>query len=195
MTVFVGLTGGVAAGKSAALAAFEDQGAEIFSTDLAAHRALGLAEVRDQLSQRWGGDVVVDGELDRDRIAKIVFGDPDELKWLEGVLHPLVREQVAQWRDGLDPDLELAVIEVPLLFESDMSDTFDATVAVIADDGIRDERLIERGQSGNAGRETRQMSQAQKAELSTHVIHNNGSLDDLASAIADLSATLKGEQR
>ena len=195
MTVFVGLTGGVAAGKSAALAAFQDLGAEIFSTDLAAHRALGLPEVRDQLAQRWGEEVVVDGELDRDRIAKIVFADPDELKWLEGVLHPLVREQVVEWRDGLDPELELAVIEVPLLFESDMSDTFDVTVAVIADDGIRDQRLLERGQSGNAGRETRQMSQSEKAERSTHVIHNNGSLEDLAAAVADLSATLKEDQR
>lgn len=195
MTVFVGLTGGVAAGKSAALAAFKDRGAEIFSTDLAAHRALGLPEVRDRLSQRWGDEIVVDGELDRDRIAKIVFGEPEELNWLESVLHPLVREQVAEWRSGLDPELELAVIEVPLLFESDMSDIFDATVAVVADDETRDQRLAERGQVGNSGRETRQMSQADKAERSTHVIHNNGSLSDLAASVAELSATLKGDQR
>ena len=195
MTVFVGLTGGVAAGKSAALAAFKERGAEVFSTDLAAHRALGLPEVRDQLSRRWGEEVLVDGELDRNRIAKIVFGDPEELEWLEGVLHPLVRQQVAEWRSGLEPGLELAVIEVPLLFESDMSDIFDATVAVVAEDEVRDQRLVERGQVGNPGRETRQMSQTEKAERSTHVIHNNGSLSDLAASVAELSATLKGDQR
>lgn len=191
MTIFVGLTGGVAAGKSAAIAAFEREGAAVFSTDHAAHLALGLPEVREQLIERWGDDIVVDGDLDRNRIAQIVFEDAGELEWLEGMLHPRVREQVAEWRSALDPSTEIAVVEVPLLFESGLEGTFDATVAVVSDDGNRDSRLAERGHEGNQGRESRQMSQAEKAERSTYVIHNDGSLEDLAAAVTDLSANLK----
>lgn len=192
MTIFVGLTGGVAAGKSAAMAAFQQQGAAIFSTDLAAHRALDLPEVRDALLERWGEDVVVDGELDRNRIASIVFQDAGELEWLEALLHPKVRDEVARWRADLDPSTELAVIEVPLLFESGLEETFDATVSIIAEDATRTERMAERGHEGNEGRESRQLTQAEKAERSTYVIRNDGSLDELAAAITDLSANLRG---
>lgn len=191
MTIFVGLTGGVAAGKSAAMAAFESEGAAVFSTDLAAHLALGLPEVRNQLIERWGEDVVVDGDLDRNRIARIVFEDAGELEWLEGILHPRVRDQVAEWRAELDPSTEIAVIEVPLLFESGLEGTFDATVAIVADDEVRDARLAERGHAGNEGRESRQLTQAEKAERSAYVIHNNGSLEELCAAVTDLSANLK----
>ena len=191
MTIFVGLTGGVAAGKSAAMAAFEREGAAVFSTDLAAHLALGRPDVREQLIERWGDDIVVDGDLDRNRIARIVFEDAGELEWLEGILPPRVREQVAEWRSALDPSTEIAVIEVPLLFESGLEGTFDATVAVVSDDEIRDSRLAERGHEGNQGRESRQLSQAEKAERSTYVIQNDGSLEDLAAAVTDLSANLK----
>lgn len=195
MTIFVGLTGGVAAGKSAALAAFEEQGAAVFSTDLAAHRALALPEVRDLLIERWGSEVVVDGELDRNRIASIVFEDAGELEWLEGILHPRVRDQVAQWREELDPSVGLAVIEVPLLFESGLEGTFDSTVAVVAADRIRDSRIAERGQQGNEGRQDRQLSQQEKASKADWVIENDGSLEDLGAAITELSANLKEEQR
>jgi dephospho-CoA kinase len=192
VTIFVGLTGGVAAGKSAAMAIFEQQGAAVFSTDLAAHRALDLPEVRDALLERWGEGVVVDGELDRNRIAGIVFKDAAELEWLEGLLHPKVRDEVARWRAELDPSVELAVIEVPLLFESGLEETFDATVSIVAEDETRSARMDERGHEGNEGRESRQLGQDEKARRSTYVISNDGSLDDLAVAITDLSANLRG---
>lgn len=192
MTIFVGLTGGVAAGKSAAMAAFEQQGAAVFSTDLAAHRALDLPEVRDALLERWGDDVVVGGELDRNRIAGIVFKDAGELEWLEALLHPRVRDELARWRAELDPSVDLAVIEVPLLFESGLEETFDATVSIIAEDETRTVRMADRGHEGNEGRESRQLSQGEKAERSTYVVRNDGSLDDLARAITDLSANLRG---
>ena len=78
----------------------------------------------------------------------IVFDDPDELAWLESVLHPLVGERSAEWRAALHPDTRLAVVEVPLLFETGMERLFDATIAVVADDRIRAERA---GCPGNRG--------------------------------------------
>ena len=196
MTRFVGLTGGIGAGKSEALAAFERLGAKTLSTDRVTHELLGDAEVRGALIERWGDDVAPAGEVDRDRVAEIVFGKPDELKWLESQLHPRVGMHVLQWREGLGYEVEVGVVEVPLLFEAAMQDAFDATVAVVADDEIRDVRLRERGQGGLAGREERQLSQAEKEERADHVIRNNGTVEELESEVRrvmeDLGATRVG---
>jgi dephospho-CoA kinase len=75
---------------------------------------------------------------------------------------------------------------VPLLFEAAMEDAFDATVAVVADDQLREWRLRERGQAGLAGREDRQLDQAEKADRADHVLRNDGTLDDLERAVAEI---------
>ena len=137
---FVGLTGGIAAGKSEALAAFGRLGAATLSTDAVVHDLLEDPSVRDQLLERWGGEVVPGGIVDRGRVGAIVFDSTEELAWLESLLHPLVGGRVVEWRNGLAPEVELAVVEVPLLFETSMEDAFDATVAVIAADETRARR-------------------------------------------------------
>ena len=134
MTRFIGLTGGIGAGKSEALAAFERAGAATLSTDRVAHDLLDRDDVRELLVERWGADVAPGGAIDRDRVAEIVFEQPDELRWLESQTHPRVGEAVLEWRRQLGPEVEVGVVEVPLLFEAGMEDAFDATVAVIADE-------------------------------------------------------------
>jgi dephospho-CoA kinase len=186
LTLFVGLTGGIGAGKSETLAAFERLGAATLSTDRVTHELLGDEEVRDALTEHWGEDVAPNGTVDRNRVAEKVFGKPEELAWLEGVLHPRVGEHVFQWRQNLDPGIGVAVVEVPLLFEAAMEGVFDATVAVIADDGIRDQRLRERGQAGLEGREKRQLDQAEKARRADHVIRNEGSIEELESEVKEV---------
>ncbi len=133
MTRFVGLTGGIGAGKSEALAAFERLGAATLSTDRVAHDLLDDEEVRSALVDRWGEEVASGGGVDRERVSEIVFNDRDELAWLESVTHPRVGAHVLEWRQGLGREVALAVVEVPLLFEAAMEDAFDATVAVVAD--------------------------------------------------------------
>ena len=128
---------------------------------------------------RWGDQVAPDGRVDRDKVGEIVFGDRDELAWLESVTHPRVGAHVAEWRQSLEPDVDVAVVEVPLLFEAAMEDAFDTTVAVIADDELRDARLRERGQAGLEGREERQLDQAEKEHRADHVIRNDSSLVEL----------------
>jgi len=179
LTRFVGLTGGIGAGKSEALAAFERLGAPTLSTDRVAHDLLDDDEVKAALIERWGEGIAAGGSVDRDQVSEIVFADREELAWLESVTHPRVGAHVLEWRQGLDPDVPVAVVEVPLLFEAAMEDAFDATVAVIADDEIRDARLRERGQGGLQGREARQLDQAEKARRADHVIRNDASLEEL----------------
>jgi dephospho-CoA kinase len=194
LTRFVGLTGGIGAGKSEALAAFERLGAATLSTDRVAHDLLDDDQVRAALVDRWGEQVAPGGSVDRDRVSEIVFNDRDELAWLEGVTHPRVGAHVLEWRQGLDPDVELAVVEVPLLFEAAMEDAFDATVAVVSDDDLRDTRLRERGQQGLDGREGRQLDQAEKERRADHVIRNDASLEELESEVRKVIERLRSKE-
>jgi dephospho-CoA kinase len=194
LTRFVGLTGGIGAGKSEALAAFERLGAATLSTDRVAHDLLDDDEVGAALVDRWGEKVAPGGRVDRDRVSEIVFNDRSELAWLEGVTHPRVGAHVLEWRQGLGQDVELAVVEVPLLFEAAMEDAFDATVAVVSDDDLRDARLRERGQAGLEGREGRQLDQAEKERRADHVIRNDASLEELESEVRKVIQRLTSKE-
>jgi dephospho-CoA kinase len=194
LTRFVGLTGGIGAGKSEALAAFERLGAATLSTDRVAHDLLEDEEVSAALVDRWGESIAPGGIVDRDRVSEIVFNDRDELAWLESITHPRVGAHVLEWRQSLDPEVPVAVVEVPLLFEAAMEDAFDATVAVVAADELRDERLRERGQSGLAGREDRQLNQLEKERRADHVIRNDASLAELESTVHRLIEELSARE-
>lgn len=186
----IGLTGGIAAGKSEVLRILGQLGAETLSTDAVVHELLGTEEVRALLVGRWGERVAPEGTLDRGRIAGVVFEEPEELSWLESILHPRVGARLFEWRQALAADLEVAVVEVPLLFEGRMAEIFDATVAVIADDGLRERRASDRGTGELDGRSSRQLSQAEKAERATFVVHNNGTLAELETELRALFGKL-----
>ena len=170
----VGLTGAIAAGKSTALETLGRLGAATLSADAVVHDLLGTERVRDVLVRRWGREVAPDGTLDRARVGEIVFAHPEELDWLEATLHPLVGERIIEWRRGLEEGTEVAVVEVPLLFETGMDEAFDATIAVVAPDDMRVERAGARGIGDLEIRAGRQLSQEEKAKRATHVVSNEG---------------------
>jgi dephospho-CoA kinase len=188
----IGLTGGIAAGKSEVLAILGELGAETLSTDAVVHDLLGSDPVvRRALIDRWGSRVAPDGELDRGRIAGIVFEEPDELGWLESVLHPRVAERVVEWRRSLPDDVAVAVIEVPLLFEGRMAEICDQTIAVVADDELRRSRASARGTGELEARDARQLSQADKADRATHVVRNNGTFEELRDQLSAIYPDLE----
>jgi dephospho-CoA kinase len=154
------------------------------------HEILDDPEVRDRLVERWSPDVVADDTVDRARIGEIVFDSPEQLAWLESLLHPLVGERVGEWRGALGPEVGLAVVEVPLLFETAMEDVFDATVAVVAGDETRARRAGVRGTDLLEARSERQLPQDEKAERADHVIINDGSLDELERQVSELMRIL-----
>jgi len=86
--------------------------AETVSTDGLVHELLGTAAVRDALVDRWGSEVAPSGEVDRAAVAAVVFERRDELRWLEELLHPLVRDRVREWAGGLPESTAVAVVEV-----------------------------------------------------------------------------------
>ena len=186
---FVGLTGGLGAGKSTALGALSELGAATLSTDAVVHELLGSAEVRDAVAERFGPEVVVDGVVDRGAVAAQAFGNEEEREWLEGLLWPRVGERVAEFRDSVGP-VPAAVVEVPLLFESGMEAAFDHTIAVVADEELRAARAGGRGHENVEGRTSRQLGQDEKAERADFAVRNDGTLEELEQAVSRILATI-----
>jgi dephospho-CoA kinase len=187
----IGLTGGIAAGKSEALKAFERLGAATLSSDAVVHELLESDELREQLVERWGPDVAPDGKLERAKIGEIVFADPEQLTWLEQQIHPLVQQRTAAWLLSLPTNTEVAVVEVPLLFEAGSDKVFDTTVAVVTADEVRRERAAARGHALVDEREARQLPQSEKAERAEHVVVNDGSVEELEGALSALLEKLR----
>jgi dephospho-CoA kinase len=191
---FVGLTGGLGAGKSEALRALGDLGAATLSTDAVVHELLSGDELRDIVVGRLGPEVAPDGRLDRSLIAERVFGDGEARAWLEGELWPRVGQRVAEWKqevEALDPAPPAAVVEVPLLFESGMEAAFDATIAVVADETVREERAGARGHSAVAERAGRQLSQTEKVQRADFEVRNDGTLHELRETLSRVLARLE----
>jgi dephospho-CoA kinase len=195
---FVGLTGGLGAGKSTALAALERLGAATLSTDEVLLDLYASDEVRDAVVGRWGPEVAPGGEVDRPAVARRAFAAPQERAWLEGLIWPLVGARVAAWREDLarrDPPPAAAIVETPLLFEAGMQDVYDVTIAVVADEAVRDERARARGHHGVDERSARQLSQEEKARRATYVVANSGSVEELELALAGVLGKLRDHTR
>jgi dephospho-CoA kinase len=188
----IGLTGGIAAGKSEALAAFERLGAATLSSDEVVHELLETEPLLPRLVERWGEGVAPGGRVDRNRIGSIVFAEPEELGWLEAQIHPLVGERIGAWLASLPQGTAIAVVEVPLLFESGIEGVFDTTVAVVAAEEVRRERAEARGHALVGEREARQLAQGEKADRAEHVVENDGSVEDLERELSGLVEKLGG---
>jgi dephospho-CoA kinase len=192
---FVGLTGGIGAGKSTALEVLERLGATTLSTDRVVHQLYASPEVREAVRSRFG-DAVIDGEaVDRPALARVAFATDEDRSWLEQLLWPRVGERIAEWRreaGELAPAPRAAVVEVPLLFESGSDHGFDATIAVIAEEGIRHARAAARGHEALSERAARQLTQQEKSQRATYTVVNDGTVSELEaqlSAILDMLST------
>lgn len=184
---FVGLTGGMGAGKSTALAALERLGAEVLSSDEVVHDLYGGDQLRDAVVARWGPEVAPGGAVDRRAIAQRTFSSDEDRSWLERLIWPLVGARIAAWLAEVrtrTPPPRAAVVEVPLLFEADMAGLYDATIAIVAREPARRERAATRGHALAGERAARQLSQDEKARRATFVVDNDGSEADLERALS-----------
>ncbi len=176
--VAVAITGGIGAGKSEALAAFGRQGAATLSADEVVHDLIAHDdEVRAHLSEQLG-------TTERALIADAVFHDAERLAWLEELLHPRVRERTDAWLGQVDAPV--AVVEIPLLYETGGEGRFDKVVVVTAPAALR------RSRSSTAGskREARLIPDPEKAARADYVYENDGSLEELEEFVAAVLADL-----
>ncbi len=197
--LIVGVTGGIGSGKSAAVDEFVRRGAAAFSADQAVHQLYRTEPVRAAVIARWGPEVcALTGEIDRARIAAIVFSDPTELQWLEDLLHPRVAEAWESWvsnqRNLANPP-RMLVAEVPLLFEAGLEHRYDAVVLVTAPTEIRMQRVHDRG--GHAAdvsvRGGTQLPASATTSRATCVIDNDGTREQLADKVGAVMDELLGD--
>jgi dephospho-CoA kinase len=178
--VAVAVTGGIGAGKSEALRAFERHGAAVISSDEIVHELLRTdEEVRKALRERWGDGVFASSDdVDRERVAQVVFADSGELDWLERLLHPRVVATYLTWRERLAEQPNppsVSVTEVPLLYEVGGDSRFDAVVVISASPEVRISRQVRPMQD----RERRLISDDEKLARADFGYVNDGSLEDL----------------
>jgi len=144
--------------------------------------------VRRELVERFGPDVIGDDGADRAKIAEIVFNDPDQLDWLEELLHPRVVEENLRWRaeqEGRDDPPALTVTEVPLLYETGAERRFDVVVVITAPEAVRRER-----RPLSDDREERLLPESEKVALADYAYVNDGTLDELEAFVADVVVKL-----
>lgn len=185
----VAITGGIGAGKSAALEAFARQGAVTRSSDEIVHRLLRSdPEVRRALVERFGPEVIGSDGADRAAVASIVFNDPEQLDWLEELLHPRVVQEHSAWRqqlaEGPDPPA-VTVTEVPLLYETGGDERFDIVVVITAPADVRAER-----RPIADDRERRLLPEDEKVRLADYAYVNDGTLADLDAFVAGVMTDL-----
>jgi dephospho-CoA kinase len=153
------------------------------------HELYESGDVRDAVVARFGSQVAPGGHVDRARLAEQAFATPEDRAWLEQLIWPLVGARVAAFRaagEAADPAPAALVVEVPLLFESGIDRGYDATVAVVLDEAVRDLRAAARGHRALAARAARQLSQAEKAARATYVIENDGDIAELENRLSGL---------
>jgi dephospho-CoA kinase len=201
---FVGLTGSIGAGKSTALAALERLGAAGLSADAVVHELYETEAVQTALRLRWGDGVFSDDggaaqsgaarNVDRQAVARIIFNSDDQRAWLQGLLWPLTARRTEDFREALarlDPPPRAGVVETPLLFEAGAEQRFDVTIAIVAGDDLRRQRLALRDQAELAARERLQLSQEEKAARANFAVSNDGTIEELERKLAEILDSLE----
>ena len=182
--IVAGLTGGIATGKSTVAAMFEQAGARIIDADAIAREAAHKGSpVYHQIVAHFGTYILLaDGEIDRKRLAGVIFTDPDEQRALERIVHPQVKEETARRleRIRLETPGAVVIIDVPLLFEAGMDRDLDTVIVVYVPEKVQIQRLVARDNLSEAEALLRlqaQMPIDAKKSLATFVIDNSGSLE------------------
>jgi dephospho-CoA kinase len=192
----VGLTGGVASGKSTVAAILEELGALVIDADVLAREVVepgtpGLAAVVDV----FGPEVLdAEGALDRARLGSIVFADPSRRADLEAIIHPLVRAR-AHEIERAAPAGVLVVQDIPLLVETGQASTFDVVLVVDVPEELQVERAVrDRGWTEEQARSrvAAQAARADRLAAATHVIDNSGTHEDLRQRVTEVFEGLVG---
>lgn len=186
----VALTGGIGSGKSLVGEILEELGALVIDSDQLAREVIERGSPGyEEVLTAFGDSILTQGQIDRAKLAEVVFKESDLRKKLESIIHPLVREAAEKLARNL-PGGAILVNQIPLLVESDGAKRFDYVVTVSASEDIRRERLRSRGLKDYeiAQRMAAQVSDAEREKIANYIIRNDGSIDELTRAVEELMA-------
>lgn len=190
--MIVGLTGGIASGKTAIAKIFQDLGAVVINLDLLSHNLLRNDElIKEKLIYSFGRGILDDrGEIDRQKLGRLVFDNPNYLSYLNSIVHPkviqlsndLARQELAKNKS------KIVILDVPLLIECNMMDKVDLIILVYSDKATQIKRLLERGLPENEAikRINSQMPFEEKRPFADYIINNNGSFEDTVKQVKDI---------
>jgi dephospho-CoA kinase len=179
----IAITGGLASGKSTVCQIFQEYGGYIVDADEIVHQLLSpQTATGKKVIELLGPEIVVGNQIDRKKIAKIVFSDSKKLRSLEKILHPSVKKEIDQCFNRVknNPSFKFFVAEIPLLYEAGMEKDFDTVITVEADEAVARRRFA--GPDFDP-RQARQLSAGQKARKADFVIVNNGDLETLRASV------------
>jgi dephospho-CoA kinase len=193
--IVLGLTGGIASGKSTASQWFISQGIRVLDADKMNHHLLNFnQEVIDQISKSFSKDVIKNGKIDRETLGKMVFNDPNKRKQLEQIVHPVIKSMIKEELSAHQNE-PLIVLDVPLLFETDFDQLCHQTLVIYVDEKTQISRLMTRNhfsKEESLKRISAQMSLTEKAKKATYVISNEGTKEEMYEQLKQLYEQLIG---
>lgn len=187
----IGLTGGIASGKSLVCSYLEHKGYHVIYTDLLTHQVLEFDSVKNQLIAKFGKFILEENKISRLKLGEIVFKNKDKRLLLNSIVHPEIRKLIQ--KDIEYSEDEYLIIEIPLLFESKLEKAFDLTVNIYTNDNIRYERLRKRDKLTSVGVQDRllsQMNNEEKIKRADINIANNGSIEQLKIKIDEVFSAI-----
>ena len=191
MGKIIGITGGIASGKSTVTNFLRKQGFQVVDADAVVHQLQKPGgRLFEALVQHFGQEIILEnGELNRPLLASLIFSNTEEREWSKQIQGEIIREELATLRDQLAQTEEIFFMDIPLLFEQDYSAWFDETWLVYVEPDVQMERLMERDQLSKdlaISRLSAQWSLEEKKGLASQVIDNNGSQDQLLAQVNSL---------
>ena len=189
----IGITGSIACGKSTVSDYLKEKGYTIIDADKLGHVALTSEDVKRRLSETFGANILVNNEISREVLGKLVFGNDNNLKKLNNIIHPKIKELILKLQEEHKNE-DLVFLDIALLYEANFVDLVEKVVVVYVDDDIQLERLMTRNslsKEESLKRMESQMSPQEKASLGDFVINNSYRKEDTFQQIDEILEKLK----
>lgn len=189
----IGITGSIACGKSTASDYLITKGYTIIDADKLGHVALTNEDVKRKLAEKFGENILENNEISREKLGKIVFGNTENLKNLNSIIHPKIKELILKLQEE-HKDEDLVFLDIALLYEANFVDLVEKVVVVYADEEVQLERLMTRNSLTKEEALIRigsQMNPQEKASLGDFIINNNYSKEDTFQQIEEIIERLK----
>ena len=189
----IGITGSIACGKSTVSDYLIAKGYTIIDADKLGHVALTSDDVKRKLAEKFGDEILENNEISREKLGKLVFGNDDNLKILNSIIHPKIKELILKLQEE-HKDEDLVFLDIALLYEANFVDLVEKVVVVYVDEDVQLERLMMRNslpKEEAIKRVESQMSPREKASLGDFVINNSYSKEDTFQQIDEILEKLK----
>ena len=189
----IGITGSIACGKSTVSDYLKEKGYTIIDADKLGHVALTSEDVKRRLSETFGANILVNNEISREVLGKLVFGNDNNLKKLNNIIHPKIKELILKLQEEHENE-DLVFLDIALLYEANFVDLVEKVVVVYVDEDVQLERLMTRNslpKEEAVKRIESQMSPREKATLGHFVINNSYSKEDTFQQIDEILEKLK----